>query len=88
MCRNFISFNFIFSVSFQSQKQFSELFSLAVEDETTVNRRGTSSRGGRKAPAKKETSTTNSNSSSTRKSAENSKAKADAYSSEESSDVS
>jgi integrator complex subunit 3 len=63
------------------QKQFNELFSLAVEDETTVSRRGTSSRGGRKPPTKKET---NSNSTANKKSTEaNSK-----YSSEESSDVS
>lgn len=63
------------------KKQFSELFSLAVEDETTVSRRGTSSRGGRKTATKKET---NSNSNSNKKSSEaNNK-----YSSEESSDVS
>lgn len=63
------------------QKQFSELFSLAVEDEMTVSRRSTSNRGGRKPPTKKES---NSNSTSNKKSSEaNNK-----YSSEESSDVS
>ncbi|CRK95583.1 CLUMA_CG009044, isoform A [Clunio marinus] len=61
------------------KKQFNELFSLAVEDETTVSRRGTSSRGGRKPPTKKET---NSNSTPNKKANEaNNK-----YSSEESSD--
>lgn len=71
------------SVDFQ--KQFSELFSLAVEDETAVSgRRGTSSRGGRKPPTKKESnSNSNSNTRTTKSSEHNSK-----YSSEESSDVS
>jgi hypothetical protein len=56
---------------------------LAVEDETTVSRRGTSSRGGRKPPTKKET---NSNSTANKKST--TEANSNKYSSEESSDVS
>lgn len=55
---------------------------MAVEDETTVSRRGTSSRGGRKPPTKKES---NSNSTANKKSVEAANNK---YSSEESSDVS
>lgn len=69
-------------VIFALQKQFSDLFALAAEDEATgtVSRRGTSSRG-RKAPTKKETSVNNSAS---KKSTDNTSNK---YSSGESSDV-
>ncbi|CAG9800537.1 unnamed protein product [Chironomus riparius] len=49
----------------RQKKQYSELFSLAVEDDTTVSRRGASSRG-RKPQAKKET---NSNSTAANKKA-------------------
>lgn len=71
-------------LSSHSQKQFSDLFGLAAEDETsaTVSRRGTSSRGRKAAPSKKE-STSNSNSAGAKKNS-----KANNYSSEESSDVS
>lgn len=67
------------------QKQFSDLFGLAAEDETsgTVSRRGTSSRGRKAAPGKKDSSGTT-NSSSNKKSQE----PINNYSSEESSDVS
>ncbi|CAO1333223.1 unnamed protein product [Diamesa tonsa] len=52
------------------KKQFSDLFALAAEDETsgTVSRRGTSSRGGRKPPTKKESSSASTTSTSNKKS--------------------
>uniref|UniRef100_A0A336LPS8 SOSS complex subunit A homolog n=1 Tax=Culicoides sonorensis TaxID=179676 RepID=A0A336LPS8_CULSO len=73
-----------FSHSSDSQKkQFSDLFGLAAEDETsgTVSRRGTSSRGRKAAPGKKDSSATT-NSSNNKKSQE----PINNYSSEESSD--
>lgn len=63
----------------RQKKQYSELFSLAVEDDTTVSRRGASSRG-RKTQPKKET---NSNSTSNKKTAEANNSK---YSSDDDSD--
>jgi hypothetical protein len=66
------------------QKQYSELFSLAVEDDVSSTRRGASSRG-RKPQAKKETNSNSSTTVSNKRSVETSNSK---YSSEESSDVS
>jgi integrator complex subunit 3 len=68
------------------QKQFNDLFALAAEDETTgtVSRRGTSSRGRKQAPSKKDSNSTSNNSSNKK----NSEPVNNAYSSEESSDVS
>lgn len=46
----------------RSQKQYTDLFALAAEDDTSgVGRRGTSGRGRKPPPAKKETNSTNSN---------------------------
>lgn len=47
--------------NFLFQKQYTDLFALAAEDETSgVGRRGTSGRGRKPPPAKKETNNTNS----------------------------
>lgn len=47
--------------SYSLQKQYTDLFALAAEDDTSgVGRRGTSGRGRKPAPAKKETNSTNS----------------------------
>lgn len=49
--------------SHREQKQYSDLFALAAEDETSgVGRRGTSGRGRKQQPNKKETNSTNANS--------------------------
>lgn len=68
------------------QKQFSDLFALAAEDETsgTVGRRGTSSRGRKAAPNKKESNNTTNSSSIKKSTAEPVN---NTYCSDESSDV-
>lgn len=72
-------------MEFELQKQYSDLFGLAAEDETSVvGRRGTSGRGRKPPPSKKDTnsSTGNSGSGTSSKKANN-----DGSSEEESSEV-
>lgn len=59
MSKFFFKYFLVFSLI--SQKQYTDLFALAAEDDTSgVGRRGTSGRGRKPPPAKKETNSTNS----------------------------